>query len=271
MSEASYGLGLSNTWSNEQRRLTAAERLFDAGTFRYLDGIGIAAGMRCLELGGGGGSVARWMADRVGPSGSVLVTDIDVSALAECKGPNIDVRVHDICLDPLDRDAFDIIHARLVLEHLPTRLSVLDKLTSALRPGAWLVVEDIDLSDWLYLPEERLLFEPHALRATYQRAVRAAVARGTTSGVDFEFGRNLPVHLNNAGLEHVGGEMSGPLILGGTPQADFITLGFRQLATVWVESGLAKTDVDDVIDAFEKPGSLLSQYYMASAWGRRPG
>src|SRR5262249_33611074 len=154
-------------------------------------------------------------------------------------------RVHDICLDPLDQDAFDIIHTRLVLEHLPTRLSVLHKLTSALRPGGLLLVEDIDLSDWLYLPEEQLLFEPRALRATYQNAVRAAVARGATSGVDFEFGRNLPVHLINAGLEQVGGEMSGPLILGGTPQADFITLGFRQLATVWVEAGLSKTDVDD--------------------------
>jgi len=269
MTEGSYGLGLSNTWSDEQRRLTAAERLFDSGTFRYLDTVGIAAGMRCLELGGGGGSVARWMAERVGPSGAVLVTDIDVSGLAECKEPNIAVRVHDICLDPLDPDAFDVIHARLLLEHLPSRLSVLDKLTAALRPGGWLLVEDIDLSDWLHLPEERLLFEPHALRATYQRAVRAAIARGTTSGVDFEFGRNLPLHLINAGLEQVGGEMSGPVILGGTPQADFVTLGFRQLATFFVESGLSKADVDAVIDAFEKPGSLLGQYFMASAWGCR--
>ena len=30
-----------------------------------------------LEIGAGGGSIARWLAERVGPTGSVLATDID--------------------------------------------------------------------------------------------------------------------------------------------------------------------------------------------------
>ncbi|MEV7285058.1 hypothetical protein AB0O01_10950 [Streptomyces sp. NPDC093252] len=33
-------------------------------------------GMRCLEVGAGGGSIARWLAGRVAPGGSVLATDI---------------------------------------------------------------------------------------------------------------------------------------------------------------------------------------------------
>jgi SAM-dependent methyltransferase len=271
MSDASYGLGLSNAASDEQRRLAAAEELFDRGTFRHLDTIGIAAGMRCLELGGGGGSIARWMAERVGPSGSVLVTDIDVSRLAGCDRPNLEVRVHDICIDPLDDGAFGLIHARLLLEHLPARVMVLDKLVAALRPAGWLLVEDLDLFEWLHLPEERLLCEPKEVRATYQAAVRVAASIGATSGWDAEFGRDLPLSLVNAGLDQVDSEGCAPLIVGGSPQSDFVTVSTRQLAPVLVDSGfVSQSDLDRVIDAFEKPGAMLSGYSMVSAWGCRP-
>jgi SAM-dependent methyltransferase len=250
MSDASYGLGLSNAASDEQRRLAAAEELFDRGTFRHLDTIGIAAGMRCLELGGGG-SIARWMAERVGPSGSVLVNDIRT--------------------DPLDDGAFDLIHARLLLEHLPARVMVLDKLVAALRPAGWLLVEDLDLSEWLHLPEERLLCEPKEVRATYQAAVRVAASIGATSGWDAEFGRDLPLSLVNAGLDQVDSEGCAPLIVGGSPQSDFVTVSTRQLAPVLVDSGfVSQSDLDRVIDAFEKPGAMLSGYSMVSAWGCRP-
>ena len=42
MGNSSYGIGLSNKWSEEERRLSAVEEPFDPGTFRHLDTIGIA-------------------------------------------------------------------------------------------------------------------------------------------------------------------------------------------------------------------------------------
>ena len=39
--------------------------------------LGLGPGWRCLEVGAGSGSVARWLAAKVGPEGSVLATDID--------------------------------------------------------------------------------------------------------------------------------------------------------------------------------------------------
>src|SRR5208283_6155268 len=59
MGEQSYGVGLDNARSDEERRLAGAQELFDPPTFRHLDTIGITTGMRCLEVGGGAGSVAR--------------------------------------------------------------------------------------------------------------------------------------------------------------------------------------------------------------------
>jgi SAM-dependent methyltransferase len=271
VAEASYGVGLSNAWSDEQRRLAAAELMFDPGTFRHLDTIGITAGMRCLELGGGGGSVARWMAQRVGTPGSVLVTDLDVSGLVGCDRPNIEARVHNICTDPLDNGHFDIIHARLLLEHLPPRLTVLDKLVSALRSGGWLLVEDFDFSGIMYLPEERWLCEPEAIRAPLRATVAGSVAIGATSGWDAEFGRDLPLHFVNAGLDRLGSEVCAPLIIGGSPQADFLTLSLRHLGPTYTDAGyLTQPDVDCLIDVLEKPGAMVAGYSMVSAWGRRP-
>ena len=78
--------------------------------------------------------------DRVGPSGHVVATDIDTRWLAPSL--NLEVRHHhNVVDDPVDRSGYDVIHARLVLEHLPQRLTVLAKLVAALRPGGWLVVE----------------------------------------------------------------------------------------------------------------------------------
>jgi SAM-dependent methyltransferase len=271
MSESTYGLGLSNAGADEERRLAAMELMFDPGSFRYLDRIGIAAGMQCLELGGGGGSVARWMAERVGPSGFVLVTDIDVSRLTECDRPNMEVRVHDVCTDPLDEGRFDVIHARLLLEHLPSRVTVLDNLVTALRPGGWLLVEDFDFSALLHLPEERLLCEPKELRATVQAFCRANATIGMTSGWDGEFGRDLPLHLVHAGLDRVDGETCSPLTIGGSPQSAFFTVSTRQVGPAVSDAGFVSwSDLQRMINAFEKPGAMLNAYSMVSAWGHRP-
>src|SRR5207245_1970263 len=102
LNDTSYGLGLRNGWSDEDRRLHAAQELADPATFRHLETIGIGPGMSCLEVGGGCGSVARFMAERVGPTGSVVVTDLDPSRLEGCDGPNVEVRIHDIATDPLE-------------------------------------------------------------------------------------------------------------------------------------------------------------------------
>jgi len=271
MSDSSYGIGLGNDWSDEQRRLAAAEELFDSGTFRHLDTIGLAAGMRCLELGGGGGSVARFMAERVGSAGRVLVTDLDLGTLAGCDQSNVEARVHDIRTDPLDDSYFDIIHARLLLEHLPSRLAVLDKLIAALRPGGWMLVEDLDFSGWLYLPGERVLCEPKRLYGPYRAMLVGSALIGATSGWDAEFGRDLPLHFVNAGLDRVDGEMRSPLIIGGSSQADFLTLSFREVGPVLVDGGhISQHELDDLSFALAVPGAMAAPLTMVSAWGRRP-
>lgn len=77
--------------------------------------------------------MAGWLTHRVAPSGRVLATDIKPGRIPQA--PCLDVVQHDIVREPLTESAFDLIHARLVLLHLPERLAVLAKLVHALRPG----------------------------------------------------------------------------------------------------------------------------------------
>ncbi len=73
------GYLLDNQRAEAGTRFAALAELFDPVTFRHLDTLGIAEGWSCWEVGAGGPSVIRGLAERVGPSGRVLATDIDTS------------------------------------------------------------------------------------------------------------------------------------------------------------------------------------------------
>lgn len=68
---------------------------------------------------GGAGSIASRLCEQVGVEGAVLVTDIDTRFLDTLSLPNVEVRRHNIVADPMPEGAFDLVHARLVLSHLP--------------------------------------------------------------------------------------------------------------------------------------------------------
>ena len=103
-------------------RFSALAMLFDPVTIRHFEALGITEGWDCLELGAGGGSIARWLSKRVGSSGHVLATDLDVRWLSQQDhDANLEIRHHDLVKDPLPDRSFDLVHERLVLIHVPER------------------------------------------------------------------------------------------------------------------------------------------------------
>src|SRR4051794_33999965 len=103
------------SFAEERARLAGIEALWDPGSRALLEPL-MTEGCACLEVGGGGGALAEWMAAR---AGSLLVTDVDTRFLEPLASGTVEVRHHDIRVDPLPESAFDVIHSRLVLEHLP--------------------------------------------------------------------------------------------------------------------------------------------------------
>ncbi|MGH9003145.1 MAG: SAM-dependent methyltransferase, partial [Acidimicrobiia bacterium] len=61
-----------NTWAEARQRLARLEELYDPGTQRRLAGLGVKPGWSCLEVAGGGGSIADFLCRAVGPEGRVI-------------------------------------------------------------------------------------------------------------------------------------------------------------------------------------------------------
>src|SRR5215472_14035579 len=123
----------------EDERLELLERLFDPRSRRRREMV--RPGWRCLEIGAGRGSMAVWLAERVGESGHVVATDIDLTYLERLDLPNLEVRRHNILDDPLDElspGTFDVVCSRLVLFWLAGRQEVaIRRMVECLRPGGW--------------------------------------------------------------------------------------------------------------------------------------
>lgn len=262
MSEEGYLLPNSSTWAAE--RLSALSELFNASTFRHMEDLGIASGWACWEVGAGGPSVVRWLADRVAPDGHVLATDIDVT-WADGDHPLVQVRVHNVALDPPPDFGFDLVHARLVLVHVPERERALAAMVSALRPGGWLLVEDADPAlQPLSSLEERT---PEQALANKLRTGFRSLMGGR--GADLAYGRTLPRVLREAGLSDVRADAFFPVAHPACARLETATI--HLIADQLVENGIATPDEIERHLSSVAAGHLdLAQPPLVAAWGRAP-
>ena len=119
------GYLFDNASGETPMRFAGLEGLWDESTIRYLSNVGVGVGWTCWEVGAGGGSIARWLAERVAPTGTVLATDLDLARLPTDTVSNLTFVRHDVVHDPIPTAEYDLVHARLVLVHLPEREEVL--------------------------------------------------------------------------------------------------------------------------------------------------
>src|SRR5215472_13758424 len=124
MGEVSSHYAFPHTGANERRRLELFEERLDPLTVRRIKALHLAPGARCLEVGGGRGSIARWLCEYVGPSGRVTATDVETGFLSELSLPNLDVVRHDVTIDEFPANSFDLVHVRAVLMHIAGRMAV---------------------------------------------------------------------------------------------------------------------------------------------------
>jgi len=256
---------LGNRQAEAGRRFDALSSLFDPSTFRHIEQLGIAPGWRCWEVGAGGPAVPRWLAARVGPAGGVVATDIDTSWLDAAGLDGVEVLRHDVGVDPPPGGGFDLVHARLVLVHVPERQRALTAMVASLRPGGWLLVEDADpaLQPLLCLeesgPEQRLA---NRLR----RGFRQLMADG---GADLAYGRTLPRLLREAGLDGVRADAYFPIASPACAALETATV--EQIRRRLVDGGFATDgEVDEHLRNVATGGLDLATSPMISAWGRKP-
>ncbi|MGZ2359299.1 methyltransferase domain-containing protein [Streptomyces sp. 372A] len=260
-----HGYLLDNQQSEAGIRFGALSELFDPVAFRHVDRLGIGPGMRCWEVGAGGPSVPLGLAERVGPEGAVVATDIDVSWTAGVAGGVIEVRAHDVAADPPPEGGFDLVHARLVLVHVADRAEALRRMAGALRPGGALLLEDADPGlQPLLCPDES---GPEQRLANRLRSGFRSLMAGR--GADLEYGRTLPRLLREAGLDDVRADAYFPVTSPACTVLEAATV--RQIRGRLVAAGLATDEEIDRHLANVGTGRLdLATAPMISAWGRRP-
>jgi SAM-dependent methyltransferase len=254
-----------HSWEGERDRLSALERIFDPGTFRHLDALGVRPGWRCLEVGAGAGSVARWLCRRVGPEGRVVATDLKTGFLDHLteEFTCAEVLCHDVVADDLEEGAFDLIHTRLLLEHLAERDLALKRLVRALAPGGVILVEDFDWSS--------LAARPGPWEDVFERVCAALVELMEANGYTPWFGRRLPGELVDAGLERVGAEGRALIGLPDTPEAAWWPLNFESVRAGLVARGrVTDADIDAMVALGSTPGFTWQYPLMVAAWGWEP-
>lgn len=264
MPESTPGYAFDNAWVAAERRLTELERLLDPGTLQQLSRLGIGPGWSCLEVGAGRGSIARWLAERVAPTGRVLATDLDLRFLQGHADAVLTIQQHDITADPLPAAAFDLIHARLVLMHLPAREQVLAQLVRALRPGGWLLLEE--QVTWLWHADA-----PPAASALFDRMQRAMAQVTTRRGMDLQWGDQLHRRLREAGLVDVGATGTCFRYAGGSPGAVLWMLNVEQLRGGLLDvGGLRAEEVTQYLALLDEPRITWLTPLVVATWGRRP-
>ena len=245
-------------WNQERRRLDALGALYDRFSIEHLTRVGVGRGWSCLEVGAGSGTIARWMAAEVGADGRVLATDIDPRFLEPLAGRGVEVRRHDIAADALEAHAFDVVHARAVLQHVPGRERALAKMAAAVRPGKTLLVEDI------IMPHPAT----HPSLPAWGRILDAMTAGLRGAGANPYYGLELPSAFAALGLRDVRTEARVAVMQSGTPSIDFVALSVEQVAARLIAAGVVSAaEVDEVLTAFRAPGMTLTGAIMIAVSG----
>jgi len=246
-------------------RFAHLSALYDDVTSRHLDRLGIRAGWSGLEVGAGGGSIALFMSRRVGVRGHVVATDINTDWMSCPLPANVELRCHDIGIDPLPDATFDVIHARAVLTFVPERRTALQRMIAALKPSGWLRIEELlpPITEAWDRPDEPDV----ALARKARLAILEVVRRG---GGDPVFPQELPLYLGASGLADVGAE--GYFV----PYRTDAVLGLaraniEQLAGEILGAGLMDAaELARYREVLARPDCFYpASMALISAWGRR--
>ena len=248
---------LDQGFAQERARIAGMEALWDRGSQALLDDLAIGPGWKCLEVGAGGGSLVEWMAAL---GAHVTAIDIDTRFVDHLASDSITVRRIDIREDELPQAEFDLVHARLVLEHLTDRRQILARLAATLRPGGWIVIEDYHWGTFGFDDEEEGFSDvTEALLQFMERA-----------GFEREYGRRVVADIASAGLTEVRGEGRVRIVDSNSPGFDFFKLTFESLRGAVVDSGLLSAEDAEAASARFSGGNLrVCTPLMMAGIGRR--
>ena len=250
-------------------RLQVLARARRADTVELLHRAGLRPGMRCLDLGCGGGEVSFELASLAGALGSVVGIDMDEvklalarEAAAERGFANVEFRAGNVN-DWTEPDAYDFVYCRFLLQHLSRPVGLLARMWKAVRPGGAIAVEDTDYEGlFCYPPNDGVEFH----KRMYPQLVEQ-------NGGDALIGRKLYRYFLQAGIPDPGLHVAQGADARGEAKT-VILMTLRGTADSLVRAGLASAE--EVAAAIESlaaftaaPDTVVSGARIFQVWARR--
>jgi SAM-dependent methyltransferase len=248
------GYGFNPASTDEERRLSLLEHLYDPATEALLTKLGVRTGWHCLDLGAGHGSVARWLRNQVHPDGRVVAVDLDTRFIEG--EPGIEAIQADLLVDDLAQlGSFDLVHCRALLHHLPgNQVEALKRMMTTLRPGGLLVAEEPYLGAMFASTTTPLVEIWKSFYAAMPNA-------------DYEWAVGLAGALQAAGLKDIEGRGEADLVQGGSRYAEFLLLSLEA-----VQDRLPPgTDLEAATGLLRDPTVFEPGVVRYAAWRRRQG
>ncbi len=251
---------LSKDTPEEFERLRLLQAWGDPDTRTVLGKLGLGRDWRCLEIGAGAGSVARWIADQC-PDGSVLAVDMDTRYLSDTDRANLEWRAGDIRELDFAPGSFDLVHSRFTFCHLPEREELVARAVRWLKPGGGLA-----LGEPLLMPAAGSVHEP------VRRFFGAMETSWTAQGSDMHrWAQTLPSRLARAGLRDIEVLTRANCLGERGPYGALAAANIRQEGAYLIGAGLlTQADVDAVMDLCADPGFTDLRSLTVYAWGRKP-
>jgi SAM-dependent methyltransferase len=172
----------------------------------------------------------------------------------------LEVRQFNVGRDEFPAGSFDLIHARSLLCHVPTRDTVLAQAVEWLAPGGWLVVGE----PYMFAPDT----SPYP---PLRRFYRAVDDRWIAQGSDMRWARRLPGLMAQAGLRQLGvATRPNCMGLGGVHDA-FARASIRQMGDVMVKDGdITQAELDEMLALFDDPTFVDVRSVFITVWGHKP-
>jgi SAM-dependent methyltransferase len=252
---------LDNTSASEYKRLDLMSKILDPWTRGYLKMLGIGKGWRCLELGGGNGSITEWLAATVASSGSVTAIDINPVLLELIPAQNVSVQQMDLRTGELPAESYDLVTCRALLHQIADSGShVLKQMAQAVRPGGWLLIQEPDFH-----------LAPTTEPDVWARTWKGLIEWGHDNGVDWLIGRKLPGMVAALGLGHPQAKTDVQNIRGRDRGALYFQLFFAEVRDRVIGAGhLDAATIDAASALLDDPDYWTQCWMMTAVWLRKP-
>lgn len=252
-----------------KKRLDVLARVLLPTTTQLFDRVGLIRGMKCLDVGCGGGHVAILIGGIVGAEGSVVAMDRDTEILVLAREDAAAAKITNIKFQQMDacafagQEQFNIVYARFLLSHLNGPERCLAAMVEACTPGGTVVIEDTDFTASFCYP----------VCTAYERYTKLYQELVQRRGGDANIGPKLPTMLRRAGIQNIEINVIQPVHIRGEGKL-MAPLTMSRISDALTAEGLAtETEAQQILTELGRVAAdcetVVSLPSIFQVWGQR--